>query len=101
MADTSVHVCCVHPGGIKTNIAEAARGGARDVSARERGERFRDLARSTPEQAADKILGAIEKRKKRLLIGSDAYLVSALSRLFPVAYSSIMAKLAPLDPDKI
>ncbi len=101
LAGTNVHVCCVHPGGIKTNIAEAARGGAQDVSAQERGERFRSLARTTPEQAADKMLAAIEKRKKRLLIGPDAYVVSVLSRLFPVAYSGIMAKLAPVDPDNI
>ena len=101
MADTNVHVCCVHPGGIKTNIAQAARGGAEDITAQERGDRFKDMARTTPEQAADKILGAIEKRKKRLLIGADAYLISLVTRLFPVAYGSIIARMAPTEPDKI
>ena len=37
MDGTNVHVCCVHPGGIKTNIARDARGGDAEMSADERG----------------------------------------------------------------
>ncbi len=72
MHGTNVHVCCVHPGGIKTNIARAARGGDTAMSVEERGNEFEKLARTTPEVAAQKIIAAIEKRKKRLLIGLDA-----------------------------
>ena len=91
---TNVHVCCVHPGGIKTNIARAARGGDTAMSVEERGSEFEKLARTTPEVAAQKIIAAIEKRKPRLLIGVDAAIISLLCRLFPVSYPRFMLALA-------
>ncbi len=94
MHGTNVHVCCVHPGGIKTNIARAARGGNTAMSVEERGSEFEKLARTTPEAAAQKIIGAIEKRKKRLLIGTDATIISLLCRLFPVSYTRFLLALA-------
>jgi len=94
MHGTNVHVCCVHPGGIKTNIARAARGGNAAMSVEERGSEFERLARTTPEVAAQKIIGAIEKRKKRLLIGMDATIISLVCRLFPVSYPRLLLALA-------
>jgi NADP-dependent 3-hydroxy acid dehydrogenase YdfG len=94
LADTNVHVCCVHPGGIKTNIARASRGGPPHVSAQERGDAFEKMARTTPEQAAEKIITAIEKRKKQLLIGLDAKIISLACRLFPVSYTRIIKALS-------
>jgi len=94
MHGTNVHVCCVHPGGIKTNIARAARGGDTAMSIQERGNEFERLARTTPEVAAQKIIAAIEKRKPRLLIGLDAAIISLLCRLFPVSYPRFMLALA-------
>ncbi|MCB1703859.1 MAG: SDR family NAD(P)-dependent oxidoreductase [Halioglobus sp.] len=93
MAGTNVHVCCVHPGGIKTNIARVARGGDQSLTPEERGREFERLAKTTPEVAAQKIIGAIEKRKKRLLIGLDAIVISAMSRLFPVNYTRFILAL--------
>lgn len=93
MADTNVHVCCVHPGGIKTNIARDARGGDVNVTAEERGNEFHKLAKTTPESAAAQIIRAIEKRRKRLLIGRDAKYLSLVSRLFPVNYLHLLPKL--------
>jgi NADP-dependent 3-hydroxy acid dehydrogenase YdfG len=101
MDGTNVHVCCVHPGGIKTNIARAARGGDPAIGTEERGREFEKLARTTPEVAAGKIIEAIEKRKKRLLIGRDAAIVSLLYRLFPVSYPRFIAALAGPGPDKL
>ena len=77
MAGTNVHVCCVHPGGIKTNIARLARGGDHALTPEERGREFEKLAKTTPEVAAQKIINAIEKRKKRLLIGLDAVVAAS------------------------
>jgi short-subunit dehydrogenase len=94
MHGTNVHVCCVHPGGIKTNIASAARGGNAAMSVEERGSEFEKLARTSPEVAAQKIIAAIEKRKKRLLIGLDATVISLLCRLFPVSYPRFLLALA-------
>jgi NAD(P)-dependent dehydrogenase (short-subunit alcohol dehydrogenase family) len=89
LADSRIKVCCVHPGGIKTNIAQAAR--RPDSKAAKQydvdpGE-FEQLARTTPDQAAAKIVNAIVRGKKRLLIGLDAHVISLLCRLFPVRYA--------------
>lgn len=94
MEGTNVHVCCVHPGGIKTNIASVARGGNSDMTQEERAREFERLAMTTPETAAQKIIGAIEQRKKRLLIGADAVVISLLCRLFPVSYTRFVLALA-------
>lgn len=90
MTGSNVHVCCVHPGGIKTNIARVARGNSVAMSREERAREFERLARTTPEVAARKIIGAMEKRKERLLIGPDAMVISLLCRLFPVRYSRFL-----------
>jgi NADP-dependent 3-hydroxy acid dehydrogenase YdfG len=94
MEDTNVHVCCVHPGGIKTNIARAARSNDTIMSAQQRDDAFRRIAKTTPEAAARQIISAIERRKPRLLIGRDAVIVALLSRLFPVSYPRFLALFA-------
>jgi len=99
MEGSNVHICCVHPGGIKTNIARVARGGDATMTPDERSREFERLAKTTPEVAARKIIGAIEQRKKRLLIGRDAAVISIMCRLFPVNYSRFVLALA--KPDKI
>lgn len=86
LAGSNVHVCCVHPGGIKTNIARDSRGGDPTVSKEERGALFERLAPTSAESAAAQIVQAIQKRRKRLLIGRDAKYISVISRLFPVNY---------------
>ena len=90
MRGSNVHVCCVHPGGIATNIARNSRGNDESMTADMRDERFRQLARTSPESAAAQILASIERQKPRLLIGLDAKLMSIVSRLFPVRYPSLM-----------
>lgn len=89
-AGSNVHVCCVHPGGIKTNIARAARGTDTQYSDEERGDEFEKMASTTPASAAAQIISAVEKRKARLLIGWDARLISLVSRLFPTHYTKAL-----------
>ena len=94
MAGTNIHVCCVHPGGISTNIARNARGeDARTADQRDAA--FKKVARTSPASAASQIVRAIEKRKARLLIGADAKLISLVTRLLPVSYTRIVAALSP------
>ena len=93
MEGSNVHVCCVHPGGIKTNIARAARSEDSDINADKRDTEFQKLARTSPKKAAATIIAAIEKRKKRALIGMDARFFSLMCRLFPVRYPRILALL--------
>jgi len=86
-----VKVSCVHPGGIKTNIARDARG----VSNREKAASdFERIARTTPEQAAKTIARGIERNKARILIGGDAYVFDAIPRLLGSAYQRPAALLA-------
>ncbi len=93
MADSNVHVCCVHPGGIKTNIVKNARMTNNDMTRDEAVDNFNSLANTTADCAAAQIIKAIEKRKKRLLIGRDAKYISIISRLFPVNYTRFLPGL--------
>ena len=95
MKDTGVHIACVHPGGIKTNIARNAKITENlDEADGDPGDRFEQAARTTPERAAEVIVDGIRKRKSRILIGGDARIMSLLSRFFPVSYKSAMARLS-------
>ncbi|MFA5124031.1 SDR family NAD(P)-dependent oxidoreductase [Zavarzinia sp.] len=92
---SGVHIGCVHPGGIKTNIAASARvvelpPGAESAEAIAK--RFEEIARTTPEQAAATIIRGIERRSPRILIGPDARIISGLVRLLPVAYAALVRK---------
>src|SRR5499427_6608923 len=99
LAPTNVCVSCVHPGGIRTSIAEHARLGAETPAARrEEGiARFQKLARTPPETAAAVILRGVERRDPRILIGMDAYQVDVLQRLRPATYwKSLVGRLKDL-----
>jgi short-subunit dehydrogenase len=88
LAQDGVGVTVVHPGGIRTRIAETARTGS-GVSAEEVAEgrkQFAKLLRIPPEKAAAQILAAIEKRRPRLLIGASATIPDVLVRLLPGSY---------------
>jgi NAD(P)-dependent dehydrogenase (short-subunit alcohol dehydrogenase family) len=83
-------VSCVHPGGIKTNIATAALQRASDLglpvtAAEERRQRIYNdkLLRMDPAKAARIIVNGVEAGKPRILVGNDAKLVDAIVRLAP------------------
>ena len=93
---SNVGVSCVHPGGIRTNIARAARfyqgmNGNRDAT--RAAADFGRLARTTPERAASLIVEGIKARRPRILIGGDARLLDILQRLLPTGYASVLRKL--------
>ena len=75
----------IHPGGIKTNIARNARTDESMVVAGGNPEEFIQefdrLARTTPDKAARQILRAVERNRRRALIGPDAVLFDVVSRL--------------------
>ena len=93
-AITAIHVTCVHPGGIKTNIVRNGRiendvnGNA--VSLSKMSADFDKMAGTTAEEAARQIVRAIEKNQKRLLIGADAKGMDLLQRLLPNNYDVVM-----------
>lgn len=92
---TNINISVVHPGGVKTNIANNAKLGAgvkiSEKELAERKERMnKNLSRTTPEQAAEIIVKGIKKRKPRILIGIDARLLSIINRIFPRRYFSLI-----------
>jgi short-subunit dehydrogenase len=96
LAEDGVGVTVVHPGGIKTRIAESARTGS-GVSAEEweEGQRqFRKLLSIEPATAAAQIVAAIERRRPRLLIGWSAKVPDVLVRLMPGSYWKLVARSA-------
>ena len=88
LAADGVGVTVVHPGGIRTRIAENARTGSGvDPAELEEGKKqFAKLLRIPPETAAARIVRAIERRKPRLLIGASAKIPDAVARLLPGSY---------------
>lgn len=81
-----VDVSCVHPGGIKTAVARNA-GAAEGLDSADFATVFDEkFARTEASTAARVILDGVERRRARILVGPDAYLIDALVRLFPVGY---------------
>lgn len=90
---TPLHVMCVHPGGIRTNIVRHARNHEMPDGSTDAARAIQDfdrIARTSPEQAARIILRDILARRPRCLIGADARFLSLLARLFPVRYWSVL-----------
>jgi NAD(P)-dependent dehydrogenase (short-subunit alcohol dehydrogenase family) len=90
---SGVGVTVVHPGGVATSIAERARvpAGVSDEEVARRHEQFRKLLRLPPEVAGEAIVRGVERRRARVLVGSDAKLLSAVARLLPVSYWKVLA----------
>jgi short-subunit dehydrogenase len=85
---STVFVSCVHPGGIRTPIAEHGRLGTNAPKARknESVSRLAQLAKTSPENAASRILRGVERREPRILIGFDARQIDIMQRLRPATY---------------
>ena len=90
----NVGVSCVHPGGIRTQIARHARVGAGVTTTghHEKAASFEKLLRTSPEAAAARILRGVEHREPRILIGADAYQVDILQRLRPATYWKTLSR---------
>jgi hypothetical protein len=84
----------VHPGFVRTSIAENARVGQRAGAAlrQESLARYEKVVRTDAAAAASKILRGVELNKPRVLIGPDAYFVDIWQRLKPSSYWNLIAK---------
>lgn len=97
LEDTNVLVSIVHPGGIRTNIANNGKLGARaNAAGRQVSVNMfnQQMTPTDPDVAADVIIRGIKRRETRILIGADARQISFLSRLFPRKYLSVMNLLS-------
>lgn len=90
-----VKVTVVHPGGIKTSIADNARVSALVDPEEERAERARFAAnlKMPPEKAGEIIVRGLEARRPRVLVGLDAKIVALIERLSPVKYFRLLLRL--------
>ena len=86
----------IHPGGIKTNIAKNARMDASVAALAGDVDRarhnFDKAAITSPEKAARKILAAVQKDRRRALIGPDAKAIDLISRLPAGLYQRVLAR---------
>jgi butyryl-CoA dehydrogenase len=86
----------IHPGGIKTNIARNARmdeevvalAGGQEKAWRD----FDRVALTSPKKAARQILTAVERDRRRALIGPDAKVFDVLSRLPAGLYQNVLTR---------
>jgi NAD(P)-dependent dehydrogenase (short-subunit alcohol dehydrogenase family) len=94
-----VSASCVHPGGIKTNIARASK---MHPSMAELGidnsdegrKRFEKAFRVSADDAAAVILRGVQRNDARILVGADARIIDAVQRLIPGKYASVLARIS-------
>ncbi len=95
---TSVNLTCVHPGGINTDVIRSARG--MEADDKERAVAIQERFAMPAERAAAKIIRAIERDKRRVLVGVDAHIGVFLKRLFPVGFQRLMTLAFRLGSSK-
>lgn len=88
-----VSATSVHPGGIKTNIAKAARvTETPGVVDKKSTADFEKMFITPPSKAAEQIVNAINKKQRRLVIGIDAKILSFIQRVMPVRYQALLVR---------
>jgi butyryl-CoA dehydrogenase len=96
MQPCGVSATTIHPGGIKTNIARNARMDDSVASLTGGGpgsaDDFDKVAKTSPEKAARQILAAVQRNRRRALIGPDAKVVDLVSRLPAALYQRVLVK---------
>ena len=96
-----VSALCVHPGGIRTNIANDARMNdslkSLGMNPEKSAKAFNKLLRMPAEDASQQILDAVLKNKRRLLIGNDAKAIDLMQRILPTGYQKVTALATKLS----
>lgn len=98
LTGTPVSATCVHPGGIKTNVARSARTHAstESITGKSSEAATKEFERgfiTTPGKAAETILAGVLKDRRRVLIGPDARGIDAMVRIAPVAYQRLITRI--------
>lgn len=95
LLESGIGVTTVHPGGVRTRIAENAQIGAGvpDAEVEPQRRTFAALLTYPPERAAREILDGVERRRGRILIAASAKIPDALARLMPVGHLRVIGRL--------
>jgi NAD(P)-dependent dehydrogenase (short-subunit alcohol dehydrogenase family) len=96
LSHANVTATCIHPGGVKTNIARTSKlhssmatmGVKLDTATTD----FEQMFRLSPEQAAGIILNGVAKNARRVLVGADAMGFDIMQRMLPAAYQWLLAR---------
>ncbi|MEM1052864.1 MAG: SDR family oxidoreductase [Pseudomonadota bacterium] len=95
--DHKIQIVCVHPGGVKTNIARANQDDSAEVSpeAKALQERQLELYESKlltypADKAALDIMHGVARGKHRIVITRQAKLLDKIVRIFPAGYLNIL-----------
>lgn len=92
LAGQPVTVSCIHPGGIRTEIARSARVTASESSTQTAAV-FDKVARTSPEKAAAIIMKGLERSRPRILVGPDAWAIAAVPRLLGARYLAVVPRV--------
>ncbi len=88
---TNITPIVVHPGGIDTNIVRESRGEDAAEIARVAANFAKHSAKTSADEAAKVIIKGILRKKRRILIGADAWVMDRFVRFFPVFYSKVFS----------
>lgn len=105
ISGSCVSTTCVHPGGIKTNIAQSTRFDASataitGASADDSKADFERLFITTPDKAAKTILNAVKKNKRRVLVGPDAVAFDLMVRTLGSWYQKVIVTAMKLQANQ-
>lgn len=94
LANSRVGVTVVHPGGVATAIARNAKTprGAPASEVAKKLRQFEAFLTMKPEIAGETIVRAVERRKARIIVGTDAKIAALMERLMPVNYWALLGK---------
>jgi NADP-dependent 3-hydroxy acid dehydrogenase YdfG len=83
LANSPIRVLSVHPGGINTNIVRDSRFVAQLADRQSKIVAMFERRAMSPERCAQIILGAMKRRKSRVLVAAEAHAADYVKRLFP------------------
>jgi NAD(P)-dependent dehydrogenase (short-subunit alcohol dehydrogenase family) len=94
---TSVKVSCVYPGGVRTNIVRNERFykfSRPEMSKADEAAFFeKHLCWTSADKAARIMIKGIKRNKQRILVGPDAYFFEFITRLMPMTWQKINARV--------
>jgi short-subunit dehydrogenase len=93
---TNVTATLVHPGVVHTNINLNSPEFVTQEEKEKANKSFNKIPGISAEKAGRLIVGAIQKKKKRLIIGTEAKIISFMTRVFYNSYPSVVALMAKI-----